>query len=136
MYKTEFSSNPNGKLFMEHFNDVRQVEQNRYFPGAEHEIWLRSYFMGIATIAALHEFQFKNIRDVFGFTIFGRPTHYTAATLKNFYKDLEPETKLTHIVWHWKMRNMPVQESLIQDWWKGVQDTNQTESAYQTALAL
>lgn len=146
MHKTSHSNNPNGKLFIEHFNDVRRFDDDVHYLGAEHEHYLNNHLLGVATISALVVFKFKQIRDVLSFTIYGKPSHYLAAMLKQYYlpknasddvkKAFEEETVFVHIVWHWKQRNLAVQEPLIQDWWRNIQENNKIENAYQTSLAL
>lgn len=141
MIKSEFSQNPNGKMFMDHFNDVRLFDAEKHVVGIEQEIWLRNHFMGITTIQAVVTFKFKNIRDLLAFTICGKPAHYLAALLKRFYPDqtkddVLEETEFAHIVHHWKKRNMPVQDKLITDWWKEQQDAHVYEKTIQGELAL
>ena len=136
MHKTEFSTNPNGKLFIHHFNDVRLYDAERHFIGAEHEIFLNKHFLGIATVQALVGFRFKHIRDVLAFTIYGKPSHYLAAMLKQFYKEVNDDTEFVHLIWHWKQRNLAVQEPLIKDWWDNVRASTKTEEVYQSTLAL
>lgn len=136
MRKTEFSSNPNGKLFMDHFNDVRLYDEAVHYAGAEQEIWLRNHFMGITTIKAVVTFEEKQIRDLLAFTIYGKPAHYLAAMLKKFYPQATAADKYVHLVHHWKKRNMPVQDKLIADWWREQQDTHIYEQSIQGELAL
>jgi hypothetical protein len=141
MHKSEFTSNPNGKLFMDHFNDVRLYDEQRHVVGVEEEVWLRNHYMGIISIQVVLPFKFQQIRDVLGFTIYGKPAHYLAAMLKKFYPKETTDENINdavfvHMVKHWKKRNMPVQDKLIADWWKEQQEAHVYEQTIQGELAL
>lgn len=136
MFKTEFSSNPNGKLFMDHFNDVRLYNPDKHFIGAEHEIWMRNYMLGIGEVAAIITFKFQNIRDLLAFTIYGKPANYMAAMLKKFYPDTEMDTVFAHMVFHYKKRNLNMQQPLMKDWWHGLCQEHKNETAIQQSLGI
>lgn len=123
---------------MDHFNDVRLYSEEKHGIGVEHEIWLRKHLLGVCSIAAGIKFKYKDIRDVLGFTIFGKPAHHLAHMLKTFYpfEKITDDTIFIHIVWHYTKRNMPVQDALIADWWREKQQSNSYELAIQQTLGL
>lgn len=117
MIKTEFTANWNGKLFNDNFGTVRMHNPGKYSIGDEHEIFLKSASMGIASIVSVRIIRYDQLNDALAYLDCGKPLQYLAGLLKKFYPDIKPETQLDHIIYKWKKRNVDVQGELILHWW-------------------
>ena len=125
----DFTTNWNGKLFMDNFSTVRLLNHGKYFVGNEMEIKLRGVSFGYAKVIAVRPFRYKQISDVLSYIDIGKPAHYLGSLIEKFYSkkvDLNRETELHHIVLHYTQRNIENQRAAIQDWWEGIVNKTQT----------
>lgn len=120
MQTLECSKNHNGKLFMDHFPDVRLNNPEKFFVGNELEVILDGESMGTVKVVAVKSFEFSQLGDVLAFLNIGKPKQYYAAVLKSFYGDLAPHQLLQHIVFAWKSRNLETQGKAIMNWWTDI----------------
>lgn len=128
MYRTNFQKNWNNKLFQDNFGTVRLPDAERYFIGSEHEIYLNDVKLGEAKIYAIRNFKFADIRDALAYLDAGMPAAKLAAMLKTMYSKklesgLQNDTILTHLIFHWKRREMKAFEQLAANWWQEISDT-------------
>lgn len=136
MQSVNYSSNPFGRLFLEHFNDVRLRDDSKYFIGNQLEVKLKDKLIGAAEIVAIRHFPFTHIRDVFSFMICGKPSQYLASLIKKYYpgENITADTQLTHVVFHWIKRDFDIQGKLLYEWQRDLFDqfdnpNNQTQLA-------
>lgn len=138
MLKTSFYANYNGKLFADVFNTVRLADPDKYKPGTEHEIWLKSTFLGTAEVMSVRFFRFHEIRDILSFLEVGGASYKLSALLKQWYPQVQfdRDTALCHVCYKYTKRNMGMQRFLIHEWWKELESNVQEEEAMQLTLGL
>ena len=120
MLQTNFSQNYNGKLFLDHFGDVRLYHGEKYVTGNVIEILYRTRQMGISKVVAVADFKYGQIRDSFSFINCAHHAAYQADMLQRFYGRTTPlnaETRLQHVVFEWTERNMEMHREMLKDWW-------------------
>lgn len=125
----DFTSNWNGKLFLDNFSTVRLYNEGKYFTGNELEIKLNGVSFGYAKVIASRKFPFGKISDLLAFTDTGKPAHYLAGLIRRFYGkkiEISNETALHHVVLHYTQRNIENQRAAIMEWWDGVASKSQT----------
>jgi hypothetical protein len=125
MNQIHFSHNWNGRLFLDHFSDVRIPDDDRFVVGNQLEVVLNRKVIGVVKIVAVREFRFKQITDVLSYLICGRNAAYLAEIIRRFYAQdhkLHAETVLVHLVFHYTSRDIPNQSTLLQEWWREKQD--------------
>ena len=125
----DFTTNWNGKLFLDNFSTVRLYNEGKYFIGSEMEVKLKGVSFGTVKVIAARPFRYKQISDVLAFIDTGKPAHYLGALIKSFYSkkvNLNSETLLHHVVLHYTQRNIENQRAAIQDWWEGIVNKTQT----------
>jgi hypothetical protein len=119
MLQFEFSQNFNGKLFLDHFGDIRS--KNEVFTiGEEGEVLLKNISLGYAVIEAARNFPFSRISDALSLLNCGKPAPYQAQLLNNYYGHgnmLAPDHQLVHVIFRYTQRNIENQTKLITEWW-------------------
>lgn len=121
MHELEFSTNWNGKLFLDNFGTVRLHNPSKYFVGNQMEVFLNRVDFGAVTVVAVRTFKYGEIRDALSYLDTGKPAHYLGSLIKKFYEkkvDLNRETLLDHAILHYTKRNYPNQALAIKDWWE------------------
>jgi ABC-type antimicrobial peptide transport system permease subunit len=121
MQRIEYTTNWNGKLLLDNFGTVRLHNPGKYFIGNQMEVVLKGMPVGIVKVIAVRTFKYKQISDVLGYLDVGKPAHYLAQLMRNFYsKDiaLTPETRFDHIVQQYTERYVEAQQSILKDWWE------------------
>lgn len=121
METLDFSTNWNGKLFLDNFGTVRLFNPGKYIVGKELELTLKGTSLGIVTIAAERKFYFRSISDVLAYMDVGKPAHYLAELIKRFYEKkmtIDENTALHHVICHYKLRHVQAHESLLKEWWE------------------
>ncbi len=132
-----FSTNPNGKLFNDHFGDIRIADIEKYYCGNVLELRLKNQVMGIVQVVAVREFKFHNISDILSYLNIGKPAAYQADLLKRYYlhqENLTSDSKLVHIAFHYTYRNINVHANLLQEWWQSKLEQNPKQSLTQNTL--
>ncbi len=120
MQQTNFSENPNGKLFLDHFGDVRKYQPDKYVAGNVIEILYKGDHMGYAKVVAVAPFKFKQLKDTFSFVNCSKHAAYQANILNRMYNGgrmNNPETTFHHVVFEWTERNMEMHRDMLKDWW-------------------
>lgn len=118
----KFTSNPNGKLFPNVFQDVRMPNE-KYTVGNVLQILYRSQTLGYAKVVAERTFPYNRLVDTFSFMNCGKHAAYQASIISNMYAsnyNLKPDTRLVHVVMQWTERNTELFESMLTEWWQGV----------------
>ena len=122
-HKLQFSHNHNGKLFLDHFGFVDLHDPDKYIVGSRLDLSLRHTLLGTVSVVAVRTFQYKQISDILAYIECGKPAHYLADLLKRYCEgkiELGPETKLDHVVLHYRERHLQNHSLLLQEWWKAV----------------
>lgn len=120
MHQTNFSANPNGKLFLDHFGDARMYEPEKYYVGNVIEILYKGKSLGFGKVVAVSDFKFKQIKDTFSFINCAKHAAYQADLMNRFYNHgsmLSAETTLQHVVFEWTERNMEMHREMLKSWW-------------------
>lgn len=120
MLQLEFTQNWNGKLFLDHFGDIR-LQSQAFAIGVEVEIILKGTSLGIARIEAVRTFPFCLLSDVVSYINIGKPAYYQASLLNKFYNGNQPMEStrlLQHLVLGYTHRNIENQNIIMEDWWK------------------
>ena len=125
MLQLKYSENPNGKLFMDVWGDIRLADYSKFAPGQVLEICLRKHEMGIAEVIGYKEFTLKRLNDTTSHMNSGLPVYKQTGKLKFYYQNtgkLDDDTIMMHVVLKWKQRNMAVQAELMADWWRSKEE--------------
>lgn len=120
MQQLKFTNNPNGKLLLDVFGDIRLANAEKFSAGSLLEIYLRNQLMGIAEVIGYKEFSFQRITDCIAHMNCGKGAAYQAKMLNIYYPEhapLRPEATMMHVVFRWKKRNLPYQAELMKEWW-------------------
>ncbi|MBA3706568.1 MAG: hypothetical protein H0W84_11930 [Bacteroidetes bacterium] len=120
MLQLDFTKNWNGKLFLDHFSDIR-LHSQAFAVGVEMEVMVKSISFGLVKIEAVRQFPFSRLSDVVAYANIGKPAYYQADLLNRFYgggQPLRPDQMLTHLVCAYIQRNILNQASLLEEWWK------------------
>lgn len=133
MLKTSFNKNWNGKLLMPNFGTIRLHNTEKYYQGADHEIYLNEKHLGTATVYAVKPFKFGFITDSFAWLDASMPAHKLKAMLLTMYKNkvnggVTDETFFVHVVFHWKTRIMSEHQQVINTYWNDVTASYQDET--------
>ena len=125
MHQIRFTSNPNGKLFLHHFMDVRLFDDEKYATGNVLEVILNNKVVGMAKVVAVKPFKYSHLNDTFSFMNCGKHAAYQASLLQRYYVNeiqMQPDTRLMQIVFTWTERNMELFEFLLKEWWQKIVD--------------
>lgn len=125
MQQIKFTSNPNGKLFLPYFMDVRLFDEEKYMQGNVLEVVLNNKVLGIAKVTAVKTFRYAHLNDTFSFMNCGKHAAYQAELLRRYYVneiEMQPDTRLMQIVFHYVERNMELFEFLLKEWWQKIAD--------------
>jgi hypothetical protein len=133
----QFSTNWNGKLFLDNFGTVRLHNPSKYFIGNKLEVQLKGTRIGEVEIVAIRSFYFKNISDTLAYIDCGKPAAYLAGMMKRMYENkvqLTPETKLDHVTLHYYERSLETHAELLKLWWQDKYDQQQSKPVYQPTI--
>ncbi len=116
----KFSTNPNGKLFLDIFGDVRLYDDAKFRVGKILEPTFKNSSLGYVEIIAVRVFKYSHIRDVFSFLNCGKHPAYQASLLQKFYPEeaFNADTRLMHIVFQYTTRNLTYHQELLKEWWE------------------
>lgn len=132
-----FTTNPNGKLFNDHFGDIRLADADKYYNGNTLEIRLKNQMLGIAQIMASREFRFNQISDVLSYLNIGKPAAYQADLLKRYYQQeasFTSDARFVHIILKYTYQNLNAHAAFLQDWWQTKLQQNPKQLFNQTTL--
>jgi hypothetical protein len=116
-----FTSNPNGKLLLDVFPDIRLFDPGRFKIDSELKANYKTKYLGTIKVLAVRHFAFKDISDSLAYFNIGHPASYQASMLQKYYINqmiLTARVMLTHITFQYVERNMEVANSLLDDWWR------------------
>lgn len=121
-----FNDNPNGKLFLDIFSDIRIADSFKFSIGNEMEVVLRNKPLGFVKVVGYKEFSFKRLTDTLAHVNCGRSAVYQAKLLNSYYSKggalLQPDTTFYWVVFKWTTRNLTQQSTLLEDFWKTKMD--------------
>ncbi len=123
MQQIKFTSNPNGKLFLPFFMDVRLFDEEKYMAGNVLEVALNNKVLGLAKVMAVKNFRYAHLNDTFSFMNCGKHAAYQAELLRRYYVhelDMKPDTQLMQIVFKYQERNIELFEFLLKEWWQKI----------------
>ena len=115
-----FTTNWNGKLFLDCFGTVRLHNPGKYAVGKKMNIMYNKIPMGIAKIEALRVFQYKQISDALSYIDVGKPAVYLSQLLSNMYTKkglLFPSSELDHVILVYEERNIESHQMVWREWW-------------------
>lgn len=125
----KFTSNPNGKLFLDRFSDVRLYDASKHFVGNDFDVHLKNQSLGYIKVEALRVFSFNKITDLVSYLVAGKPAPYLAKMLRQYYHHegaMTNDTQLVHLCFVYTQRNIELHEKLMKEWWYDkVQEQNQ-----------
>lgn len=135
MDKLEFSTNWNGKLFLDNFGTIRLHNEAKYHIDAIKEVYIRGTYLGIIKIVSVKTILYKNISDGLAYLDTGKNAAYLKSLLTAFYQKkvvINDNLELDHIVCQYTSRHIENFEALLRDWWQSQIDRQPHLSKQQT----
>jgi hypothetical protein len=134
---TNFSTNHNGKLLLYNFPTVRLHNSTKYYATAKHLIQLNNTPLGIAEIKVVRQFSFNRINDVLTMVDAAMTADKFKGMLHKMYgskTNINENTQLDHIVYHWVERHIENQTILLNNYWTRIVEEEKQELQAQTQL--
>jgi len=125
MHTISFNKNWNGKLMVAFFGTIRLHNPEKYVVGYDHKVLLNKMDLGIATIKTVRTFELKDISNALAFLDAGMDAQKTIGMLMKMYKykmsgGVNIHTKIDHIIYCWKERNIVNHGILFADYWNDI----------------
>ena len=131
MNQITFTSNPNGKLSLDVFTDIRQANMLKFAIANEIEVVYKNKVLGTAVVEAYKCLRLNEINDVIAYANCGKQAFYQGTLIKKFYgSEVGPEYPLMIVVLRYVSRNWDAHADMMMTSWNSRVERHNAPSKY------